>query len=116
MYLLYFSYYTFLEYDFITLNDLEVIGTLGIGGFGRVELVQYDKNPSLTFALKCLKKYHVVNTQQQDHVMSERNILLSCHSPFITRLVIFSSYKGKLLLLRIVPTSNQIVIYCCTYF
>lgn len=74
------------EYDFITLDDLEVIATLGIGGFGRVELVQYVSNPSYTFALKCLKKQHIVDTQQQDHVQSERSIMMSCRSPFICRL------------------------------
>ncbi|KAL1516851.1 hypothetical protein ABEB36_000696 [Hypothenemus hampei] len=74
------------EFDYIKLNDLEVIATLGIGGFGRVELVQYVKNPSLTFALKCLKKQHIVDTQQQEHIYSEKNIMLSCRSPFICRL------------------------------
>lgn len=28
------------EYDFVQLNDLEVVATLGMGGFGRVELVR----------------------------------------------------------------------------
>lgn len=77
--------YIFLEYDYIKLDDLEVVATLGIGGFGRVELVQYVHDPSLTFALKCLKKQHIVDTQQQDHIYSERNIMMSCKSPFICR-------------------------------
>ncbi|KAJ8982391.1 hypothetical protein NQ317_009646 [Molorchus minor] len=74
------------EYDYIKLDDLEVVATLGIGGFGRVELVQYTQDSSLTFALKCLKKQHIVDTQQQEHVYSERNIMMSCKSPFICRL------------------------------
>ncbi|KAL3285204.1 hypothetical protein HHI36_019319 [Cryptolaemus montrouzieri] len=74
------------EFDYIRIDDLEVIATLGVGGFGRVELVQYTRKPSLTFALKCLKKQHIVDTQQQRHVFSERNVMLSCRSPFITRL------------------------------
>lgn len=76
----------FPEYDYIKLDDLDVISTLGVGGFGRVELVQYVHDTSLTFALKCLKKQHIVDTQQQDHVFSERNIMLNCRSPFICRL------------------------------
>ena len=65
----------------ITLDDLEVIATLGVGGFGRVEMVkvtvqiifkmfkmfkmltrliivalQCRNRPSTAFALKCLKK------------------------------------------------------------
>ena len=67
-----------LRYMDITLDDLEVIATLGVGGFGRVELVkvmmmmviiysntinwiknislQCRNRPSTAFALKCLKK------------------------------------------------------------
>ena len=41
--------------------------------------------PSCVFALKCLKKQHVVETQQQEHVFSEKNILMSCRHNFITR-------------------------------
>ncbi|XP_057667116.1 cGMP-dependent protein kinase, isozyme 1-like [Diorhabda carinulata] len=81
------------EYEYIQLDDLEVIATLGIGGFGRVELVQYIANPSLTFALKCLKKQHIVDTQQQKHVQSERSIMMSCRSPFICRL--YRSYRDS---------------------
>ncbi|XP_071952421.1 cGMP-dependent protein kinase 1-like [Antedon mediterranea] len=73
------------EYANIKLNDLEDIATLGLGGFGRVELVQ-NINDKKTFALKCLKKSHIVNTRQQDHVYSEKNIMNSCKSPFIAKL------------------------------
>lgn len=74
-----------LEYEYIRLDDLEVIATLGVGGFGRVELVQYCKDPSLTFALKCLKKQHIVDTQQQDHIFSEKIIMMTSRSQFIAR-------------------------------
>ncbi|KAB7506855.1 cGMP-dependent protein kinase, isozyme 1, partial [Armadillidium nasatum] len=74
------------EYSHIRLADLEVIATLGVGGFGRVELVQYAQDKSLTFALKCLKKKHIVETQQQDHIYSEKRIMMSVRNPFICRL------------------------------
>ena len=60
------------------LGDLEVIATLGVGGFGRVELVKVimilivtnlttidqcrDRRPSLVFALKVMSKQHLVET------------------------------------------------------
>jgi cGMP-dependent protein kinase len=69
----------------MAIDDLNVIGTLGVGGFGRVELVQYSKDKALTFALKCLKKQHIVDTQQQIHVLSEKKIMLHCRHPFIAR-------------------------------
>lgn len=67
------------------LKDLEIVGTMGVGGFGRVELVQYEPNKSLTFALKCLKKIDMVQQQQQEHVFNEKQIMLSCNSPFICK-------------------------------
>ena len=41
------------------LSDLRVIATLGVGGFGRVELVQLAGDPSRSFALKQMKKAQV---------------------------------------------------------
>uniref|UniRef100_A0AAQ5Y0G6 cGMP-dependent protein kinase n=1 Tax=Amphiprion ocellaris TaxID=80972 RepID=A0AAQ5Y0G6_AMPOC len=55
-------------------QELEVIATLGMGGFGRVELVKL-KDEDTTFALKCIKKKHIVDTRQQEHIYSEKNIL-----------------------------------------
>lgn len=73
------------EFSEITLEKLEVIATLGMGGFGRVELVQYVGDKSRTFALKCLKKHHIIETQQQNHIFSEKDIMMNCCSPFIAR-------------------------------
>jgi len=42
-----------------------------------------------TFALKCIKKKHIVDTRQQEHVYSEKNILLLTNSPFIVRYRVF---------------------------
>ncbi len=75
------------EYAQVRLGDLDVVATLGIGGFGRVELVQCAYDRSLTFALKCLKKQHIVNTLQQEHIYSEKNIMMSCRSSFIARYI-----------------------------
>ncbi|XP_022241910.1 cGMP-dependent protein kinase 1-like [Limulus polyphemus] len=81
------------EYPEIRLDDLDVIATLGIGGFGRVELVQYTLDKSMTFALKCLKKSHIVETQQQEHIISEKSIMMGCRHPFICRL--YTTFKDK---------------------
>ena len=73
------------ETPVVMLLVVQVVATLGVGGFGRVELVKCRKKPSVTYALKCLKKQHIVETQQQEHVFSEKNILMSCRHNFITR-------------------------------
>ncbi|XP_034402701.1 cGMP-dependent protein kinase 1-like [Cyclopterus lumpus] len=70
----------------VSLNDLNIICTLGMGGFSRVELVQLKNDPNRSFALKVLKKRHVMDTSQQGHILSERRIMMEAHSPFIIRL------------------------------
>lgn len=74
------------EHEDIKLKDLRIIKTLGVGGFGRVELVQHTKIESLVFALKYLKKIEVVNQNQQEHVYNEKIIQMASRSPFIVRL------------------------------
>ncbi|XP_058821188.1 cGMP-dependent protein kinase, isozyme 1 [Topomyia yanbarensis] len=77
----------------VELSDLEIVGTLGVGGFGRVELVKLERNGVIqVYALKCMKKKHIVDTRQQEHVYSERKIMLACHSPFICRL--YRTYRN----------------------
>ena len=46
----------------VQLSDLRVITTLGVGGFGRVELVQIGNDTSRSFALKQMKKSLVMNS------------------------------------------------------
>uniref|UniRef100_A0A803Y8E9 cGMP-dependent protein kinase n=1 Tax=Meleagris gallopavo TaxID=9103 RepID=A0A803Y8E9_MELGA len=67
-------------------QNLEVVTTLGVGGFGRVELVRVCKNENMAFAMKCIKKKHVVDTKQQEHIYSEKKILEQICSPFIVKL------------------------------
>lgn len=57
------------------MEDLHRIATLGVGGFGRVELVQLKHDPSRSFALKQMKKRQIVDTRQQQHIMSEKEIM-----------------------------------------
>lgn len=80
------------EFEDLTLDELEVIATLGMGGFGRVELVQNVKNKQ-TYALKCLKKKHILDTRQQEHIYSEKKIMLQANSPFICKL--YRTFKDR---------------------
>ncbi|XP_040922734.1 cGMP-dependent protein kinase 1 isoform X1 [Toxotes jaculatrix] len=70
----------------LKLNDFNIIDTLGVGGFGRVELVQLKSEEAKTFAMKILKKRHIVDTRQQEHIRSEKHIMTEAHSDFIVRL------------------------------
>lgn len=43
------------------------------------------RDEDITFALKCIKKKHIVDTRQQEHIYSEKNILQQTNSAFIIR-------------------------------
>lgn len=47
------------EFKFVRLQNLRIIATLGVGGFGRVELVQIAGDHQRSFALKQMKKAQV---------------------------------------------------------
>ncbi|TRY65565.1 hypothetical protein DNTS_024061 [Danionella cerebrum] len=68
------------------LKELQVVATLGMGGFGRVELVKFKDSEETAFALKCIRKKHIVDTRQQEHIYSEKIILQQTNSNFIVRL------------------------------
>uniref|UniRef100_A0A183U9T9 Protein kinase domain-containing protein n=1 Tax=Toxocara canis TaxID=6265 RepID=A0A183U9T9_TOXCA len=72
------------------LNELQVIDTIGLGGFGRVQLVRSCRDERV-FALKVMNKKHIVETKQQEHINSEREILLACQCPFIVTFVFLNN-------------------------
>lgn len=75
----------------LELKDLSWVGTLGIGGFGRVELVTAGLNNNLAFALKKLKKIEIQDEKHQQHIINEKLIMSSCSNPFIVKL--YKTYK-----------------------
>uniref|UniRef100_A0A8C7L1D1 cGMP-dependent protein kinase n=1 Tax=Oncorhynchus kisutch TaxID=8019 RepID=A0A8C7L1D1_ONCKI len=48
--------------------------------------VQLKSDELKTFAMKILKKRHIVDTRQQEHIRSEKLIMQEAHSDFIVRL------------------------------
>ncbi|KAJ1529379.1 hypothetical protein ONE63_006165 [Megalurothrips usitatus] len=81
------------EFEPVRLTDLRVIATLGVGGFGRVELVQIQGDHNRSFALKQMKKSQIVETRQQQHIMSEKEIMGEADCPFIVKL--FKTFKDR---------------------
>ncbi|GAB1608114.1 cGMP-dependent protein kinase 1-like isoform X2 [Argonauta hians] len=81
------------EFEDLRLDQMEVVATLGVGGFGRVELVQLSTDKNKTFALKCLKKKHIVDTRQQDHIYSEKKIMTESNSPFVVKM--YRTFRDK---------------------
>ncbi|PAV87173.1 hypothetical protein WR25_02385 isoform F [Diploscapter pachys] len=79
------------EFASVQLKHLKRIATLGVGGFGRVELICINGDKSRTFALKALKKKHIVDTRQQEHIFAERNIMMETSTEWIVRL--YKTYR-----------------------
>lgn len=74
------------KFQSLTLSDFEVEGTLGTGGYGRVELVVIKSMPNISFARKKIKKHLVTQDALQKMVYNEKNNLKICDSPFICKL------------------------------
>uniref|UniRef100_A0A0A9W8T8 cGMP-dependent protein kinase n=1 Tax=Lygus hesperus TaxID=30085 RepID=A0A0A9W8T8_LYGHE len=81
------------EFENLRLSELRVIATLGVGGFGRVELVQVAGDPQRSFALKQMKKSQIVETRQQQHIMSEKEIMGEANCDFIVKL--YKTFKDR---------------------
>lgn len=90
------------EFANLRLSDLRIIATLGIGGFGRVELVQIQGDSSRSFALKQMKKAQIVETRQQQHIMSEKEIMSEMNCEFIVKL--YKTFKDRKYLYMLMET------------
>jgi len=69
----------------IDLKELRLVGTLGKGSFGHVQLMT-DKQGAATYALKTVSKAQIVNLGQQEHIMSEKRVMAQLNHPFLIRL------------------------------
>lgn len=76
----------------IQFSNLKVLGTLGKGSFGFVQLVQ-DRTTEATYALKAVSKTQIVQTGQQGHVMSEKKAMMMFDHPFLIKL--HATYKDR---------------------
>ncbi|CAH8874379.1 unnamed protein product [Trichobilharzia szidati] len=81
------------QFSDVKLTDFTVVSTIGIGGFGRVQLVYLNKDKRQCFALKRLKKHYIVETKQQEHVLNEKNILTEANHDFIVKL--YRTYRDN---------------------
>ncbi|GJQ86005.1 hypothetical protein Trydic_g14949 [Trypoxylus dichotomus] len=82
-----------IDIERLELSDLKTHATLGVGGFGRVDLVYRETNKNHTFALKYLKKADIVDQNQIPHVFNEKDIQIKCNTTFVVRL--HKTYKDR---------------------
>lgn len=69
----------------VAFEDLQVLGNLGKGSFGLVQMVRDGKSKKC-FALKRLDKASLVQMDQTAHVMNEKIVMSSLCHPFIVKL------------------------------
>jgi serum/glucocorticoid-regulated kinase 2 len=69
----------------LTINNFNLLKTLGKGGFGKVYLVE-KKDTKELFALKTIKKLFIIEKKQFDQVKREKEILYEANHPFLVGL------------------------------
>ncbi len=69
----------------MSMDDFELVSVLGKGSFGKVLLVS-KRDTGKYYAMKVLKKHHVVKRKQVEHTKTERSVLGSINHPFIVKL------------------------------
>ena len=57
-----------------SLDDFNVIKLLGEGNFGKVLMVNDKNNSNAYYAMKCLRKDHVLNNDDLESIVLERDI------------------------------------------
>lgn len=78
-----------------SISQLEVMNKLGTGTFGKVKMVylKNEKSRGEYYALKIMKKSVIRKHKQQDHVKSEKKILMNVNFPFIVKC--YSTFQDK---------------------
>lgn len=70
----------------VRFEDLEIVGLLGTGLFGKVNLV-YCRKTNEHYALKAISKEKVVKLQEEDHIRNEKMLMECLNHPFVAKLV-----------------------------
>jgi protein-serine/threonine kinase len=78
----------------LSVNQFEMLKLLGVGSAGHVYLVKKKDNKHL-YAMKVLKK-DKLSTKAQSRILTERNVLLNAHHPFISTLFFCFQTQTKL--------------------
>jgi len=81
----------------LTIDDFELITVIGKGSFGKVMQVR-KRDTSRIYALKTLRKQHIIERGEITHTLAERMVLARVNSPFIVPLKFSFQSEQKLYL------------------
>lgn len=71
----------------IKMADLKCKAVVGRGTFGVVRLVYPKMKEQTMYALKCVKKWHVVKSNQEKAIVMERDVNAQCYHPCIVQFI-----------------------------
>lgn len=69
----------------LTIDDFDLLKVIGKGSFGKVMQVR-KKDTQRVYALKSIRKAHIVAKLEVNHTLAERNVLVEVNNPFIVSL------------------------------
>ncbi|KAI3406842.2 YPK2 [Candida oxycetoniae] len=69
----------------LTIDDFDLLKVIGKGSFGKVMQV-VKKDTKQIYALKTLRKQHIVSRMEVTHTLAERTVLARINNPFIVPL------------------------------
>ena len=69
-----------------TIEDFELLKTLGKGAHGKVLLCERRDSKNERYALKIIKKQHIIDSNQLEHTIAEKVILSCLTHPFLVSL------------------------------
>lgn len=75
-----------------SVEDFNFVSVIGKGTYAKVCLVS-RKTDGEVFALKILKKKYIIEKNQQDHILTEKQILVEINHPFLIKMV--SSFQDE---------------------
>ncbi|ESK90450.1 agc akt protein kinase [Moniliophthora roreri MCA 2997] len=81
----------------LTIDDFELITVIGKGSFGKVMQVR-KRDTQRIYALKTIRKSHIVQRNEITHTLAERLVLAQVNSPFIVPLKFSFQSEQKLYL------------------
>lgn len=70
----------------ITIDDFELLKTLGRGSHGKVILCRKRNEKDELYAMKIIKKMHIIESNHITHTLAEKTILSGMNHPFLVSL------------------------------
>ncbi|GAA6014341.1 hypothetical protein JCM10207_005425 [Rhodosporidiobolus poonsookiae] len=81
----------------LTIDDFELLKVIGKGSFGKVMQVR-KKDTGRIYAMKTIRKAHIVSRSEVTHTLAERTVLAQVRSAFVVPLKFCFQSKDKLYL------------------